>query len=497
MTLKPILETGDHSCTWLVPGLNGADCIRLSGTLDVQPNRPPTGTGWGEVPMKYYESGTGSVGASSPQSRAVGVVEGHLISGVSITLLDAVLEVWAPERLHLSAAAAVIGAHRPAGWPTGQPPTPSTEPSEPHFTSVRLQIEGLDEIAGIAPLKSFTFPQSGLNGTWSIEGQPDSAQAWTDEEAVVELEFSGSASIGDPYRFRMGFSPVCTITATPANLQSWLSDWVQPLRGLCCLLTGQRREISFWTASLAALDAIGPESDPPDVQSRYGQVFGTALTQELFESDYATLRRGHSSVRLHSDGVSLLSLLRAWQLLAAEQHPLIDTYTSFLSARSQLPRSRFLLIVQALEGAYGTAHRAKLARASAAYAGKRDKAIATAKGELDVATFRFVKANLSREPRASLDTALRAHFQPFPTLRSELGASKLVSELADDPRTDKHPESAVRVARNRLAHGAGSFTHETLTECSDILERLTRCLLLELLGLDRELVERAALNHDF
>lgn len=101
-----------------------------------------------------------------------------------------------------------------------------------------------------------------------------------------------------------------------------------------------------------AVDASG--LDEPGIRTNRRQVYGSGITQEPYQSDQTAVRKSSTSVHIAADGLSLLDMLRRWQGLEDDHHPLIETYGAMLSATDEHPRSRFLLLVQALEAYTGT-----------------------------------------------------------------------------------------------------------------------------------------------
>src|SRR5690606_4549939 len=95
-----------------------------------------------------------------------------------------------------------------------------------------------------------------------------------------------------------------------------------------------------------------------DGEQRY-QLFASGITQEPYSSRLENAAKIKPVIRTSPDGISMLDLAKRWSQLEQDQHPLVTTYGSFLSGTGEHPRSRFLLLIQALEGLYGHDHMAE------------------------------------------------------------------------------------------------------------------------------------------
>jgi hypothetical protein len=105
-------------------------------------------------------------------------------------LIDSRITYWFHNRGHILGAAAVLTLDEVAG------------DTEPRFFHIELQVDGLDAVAGVAPLKRMSWPHREaarhLEGTWSAEGNPDSSQEWLDDDAVVQLEYDATVRLSIP-----------------------------------------------------------------------------------------------------------------------------------------------------------------------------------------------------------------------------------------------------------------------------------------------------------
>lgn len=306
--LRLLFDPDEYLCTWRIPDSAGG-WVDVPGVLVVAADSPPEATIYGTLPIVTTETEGGTFAAHFPQVVPAPVLRGHLANGGHVALLDASINYWLPGQGHIRAAAAVLSHREVIG-------------EEPSFKSVKLQVGGLDWIAGIGPIKSTSWPAEGsehLAGTWSAEGEPASSQTWTDDGATLRLEYDGSARTFDPYFYSLAFSPVAHIQQQqPVSLRSWVDDWVEPLRRIVSLATGRRQDLTFLSVTVAQEEEVS--------RAVRGQVSGTRITQAPFAAKKDQQPGKASAVYLKPDGISLLSLVRAWQQLAEAHHPLLETY---------------------------------------------------------------------------------------------------------------------------------------------------------------------------
>jgi ApeA N-terminal domain 1 len=473
-------DPDDYLCTWEISTGEG-DHLNLPGSVTVQPNGPPIGLIHGNVPIKWTETETGARSAEFPQIIHRDVVVGHLANGAHAVLADATIEYWFPGQGHLSAASAVLSV---AEVPQDRVPA---------YSRIEFQVHALDAVAGVAPLKSTLWPTGKdtehLEGTWSAEGNPQSSQEWTDEGVTFRLEYDLSLRSMDPYSYRMGLSPVARIEASqPLTIRQWVEDWVEPTRRLVCIATGETQDLTY----LAVRDGVGGEQG----WSQRGQVFGSGITQAPYESRQDDVRKRGTSLYLKPDGISLLALVRKWQDLTATRHPLVETYGAMLTARDQHPRSRYLLLIQALEGLHGFETKEAYERRRTKHQEERTTVLAAVHGHLNSKGKRFLQRNLAREPRTSLDDALRGLMKGLPgEPLAKIADSDLIIEAMQDEPVPETTESAMRIIRNNLTHGNRGYEPRHLYDVVKILERVVRAHALRVLEAGPQSVERV-LTHD-
>lgn len=321
-----------------------------------------------------------------------------------------------------------------------------------------------------------------------MSGNPDSSQKWSDDDVTVRLEYDASIAVGNAYAFRFVVSPVVRIESREAlTVRAWLDRWIVPLRRIVSIATGDAQPLTY-----LAVDANGV--DGPGIHQRR-QVYGLGITQEPYQSDQAAVRKSSTAVQMAVDGLSLLDMLRRWQGLEDDHHPLIETYGAMLSATDEHPRSRFLLLVQALEGLHGHETAAAYEERKNRHTEKR-KTLIEALQDADILNpqqLTFVKKNLTKNPPRGLNEALHHLLGELPVdLTPRLAACKLLTNYlaeAQGPEAQRVAYALSRV-RNDLAHGNKGFDAYDLHETVRVLERIVRAHALRLLGCPEPVLQR-------
>lgn len=465
--LHQILEPGEYRTRWTIPSRDGGE-ITLDGDLELIPDRPPRAHVYGEIPGTYDPIQDGSRTASFPQEYNGGLIRGQLLNGHHVLLVDTVIHVLFPDRASLQSRAALVG------------PTPAPE-GELRIFRVEAQVEGLDAISGIAPIQRTEVPMQVPPGTrhldwsWKAVGEPDSTQTWTDENTEVELRFYNSYSAVDWFAFRVTFSPIVLIRPSqPFTFDSAFSEWVEPLRRIISLSTGRRERLTFLSVDL------GAGQDPPRFQ-----VYGTALHQDPYASNGNDVGKVDRAFWLLPTDMSLLALLRRWQELSAEHHPLLETYGSLIYAHDQHPRSRLLLLLQAIEGLHGyetrTAHEERVFKHQA----QRQEVLDVLEESQSAEIIAFLKKHLMKKPAVGLDEAVRQILKQAPIdVTPVLAASRLLVAHENVP-------AGLRIIRNDLAHGNRGYDAQDLREVVQPLEGVVRAHFLRVLGCTTTAQERA------
>ena len=432
--LKLSFAPDDYLATWQLPSAVGGT-FEAHGALTVEAGKPPKGTAHGDFDDALEHMAPGAT--AFPQHVDAPVVTGSLSNGANVILINARVTYWVSDQAIIDAAAAIITLADVAS-------------EEALFKQFEIQVGGLDAIAGVSPIKNTKFPKEGAAGTWAAELDPkDFRQEWSDADATVGLTYYGSFRSFDPYTFSMGFSPVawCKLDE-PVPLRQLLDDWVTPLRRVVSIATGRPEEITYLT--------VYPGSD--DGPEHKGQLFGLGITQEPYESSRDEIEKIKSPLRLKADGVSLLELLRTWQKLESVHHPLVETYGAMLHARDQHPRSRFLLLLQAIEGAHGFETKASFAKRLKKHTEARDEVIALTKGALDAKQLKFLERNIGKRPPGGLEPAINWLAKKLPgDVKAQLEATPLITATTAAPVSAKNAPDALRIIRNDLAHGTKGY----------------------------------------
>ncbi|WUR81366.1 hypothetical protein OG967_22445 [Streptomyces phaeochromogenes] len=478
LPLSLMYEPDTYLCSWLLPDGAGGH-LDIPGDFVLRPLQRPTGQVYGAVPLQRTQHSPGVVATSFPQHVRVPVLHGRLANGGSVILLDAHIQLW-DKSGHITGAAALLNKAAFFGL-AGVPELP-TAAVPPLVTSATFQITALDAALGVPPIKDVSNPHlpGGEEDRWAATVNASAAGKWSTEGAELTVSYYHRMRAMDPCEFNLAFSPVATVTLTEARpLAIALNQYIEPLRKIISIATGKPQDLSYLHVELEGGDG------------RY-QVVGTGITQAPFASSTAAVQAHNSAVRALPDELSLLDLVTQWSRYAAAHHPLVETYGAMLHARDQHPRSRYLLLIQALEGLYGYENKATTEERQAKHVASLEGALARAKKDLDAETFRFVKKHLPKKPSASLDTALDALMTGLPlSIMDSLSTTELVKEVrAANTNTALTTAGALRVVRNDLAHGNRGYEPHHLREVVRLLEFIVRGHALRILGCTEVVISR-------
>jgi hypothetical protein len=470
--VKLPFEAGEYLITWQVPDRMGGH-TGIPGLLTVEQGKYPTGILYGDLPIEWVSKEATGV-ASFPQDHNFDVLTGRLSSGAYVALMNGEL------RYGLPGSGRAIGAFAALSLDAFD------AAEHRKYASIEVQIEGLESVAGIAPILHVKTPMKpGDEPVWEATVDKEARFVWRAGKQSMTFSYDYTVRALDGYEFRMAFGPVLRLTSEePLTVVDWWLEWVRPLRQLLSLLTGAPREVRYLLAVVA-------DAAP---RSHRDQVFGWDITHRPVNSTRAAVEEIQSAVSLADDKLSLLDLLHNWQGQVAARHPLFETYGSMATAADQHPRSRFLLLLQALEGSYGFENRAKHEADKEKYGAKRDGILERAEKLLEKGDFKFINKNVRREAQQGLDSALADLLRRLPDeVSSDLTKSELINAVRKDS-TGKEVlplQSALTRARNALSHGSGSFEPEHLAVVADILERAVRSEAIRLLGAPVDAQERA------
>lgn len=471
--VKLPFETGEYLVTWEVPdGKGGRSAI--PGLLMVEQGTYPTGVLYGDLPIEWVSEGATGV-ASFPQRHRFDTLTGRLSSGAYVALMNGELSYSFP------GSGRAVGAFAALSLDTFDPS------AHRKYAAIELQFEGLESVAGIAPISHVKMPMKvGDEPVWTAAVDPDAKFVWSAGGQSMTFSYDYTVRALDGYEFRMAFGPVLRLTSNePLAVVDWWLEWVRPLRQLISVLTGAPREVRYLLAVVA--DA-GP-------RSHRDQIFGWDITHLPVNSTRAAVEEIDSAVSLAGDHLSLLDLLHEWRDRVSSRHPLFETYGAMATASDQHPRSRFLLLLQALEGSYGFENLVKQEADREKYWAKRESVLERAREVLGRADLRFIDKNLRKEAQQGLDSALADLLKRMPDeISDELEQSELIKAVGKQHigRETLPLQTALTRARNTLSHGSGSFEPEQLTVVADVLERAVRAEAIRLLGAPAGVQERTA-----
>jgi hypothetical protein len=496
MALEPILEAGTHRATWTLSKPPEPETWEVSGEVDLLALRQPRGSVFGIAPANWNEGPGGQRSAGWPQHFDYPLVHGEMNGGLDVILLDPHLTVhgeiprtgfmhFSDANAHFDAWAALVGHGAPKAGPL-------------LVDSGFIQVPHLEALAARSPVLEVTFPQDDPyeqdEPRFAATFDKQSYQEWQDETAEVTLFYQLSADLFSWYSFGLAFSPIVSVKLKePVPLSEFLTQWAWPLRQLIAAATGRREDISYLTCSPVI------EGDDREPERRQFQVFNASISQERYMSSGSLRDKDISAIRIFPDGESLLTLLRRWQDLRANDNPILNTYDITAVGPSQHPRARFLLLLQALEGLHGYEYRAEIDERQVKHTGLHEPVLRRCKSALAELPddFKFIKKFLRKQPLETSDAAIRKMLQMLPVdLEPDLARSALVESVRSDNESVTKTLDAIRIARNGLSHGTKAYDRRELAEVADILERVVRGHLLRLLGTSTEAITRVLSRPD-
>lgn len=470
--LRLKLEPGAYRCIWSIPA-EGGGTRELHGDIELTDGSIPSGDIYDDIPGVWMNGV-----AAFPQQSRYPTLRAKLTNGLELIGFDAIVTAWAPERARVYLRCALVGLRRASGAEVG-----------PLFNGLTVQFSRLDSIFGIGPLGSYEFPsleRPPLSGSWTVTERPESVQEWDDEEASLRLSFHSSASLADPWRFQMLYSPVASITLNSGvTFDEILNRWIFPLQRIVTMCLGSPQDI---TALMLRVSGDGASA------GREFQAFGLGVTQAPFISSAKEVLANEAILTTGGDQVSLLRLLREWQALEDEHHPLLETYGSFLQVKGQHPRARYLLLIQSLEGLYAHENKDDEEARTERYKERRERVLAAilACDSLDSDEKRFAKTFLMKRPHGNLDRCLNDSFTSLPgDVTAAISKTALIQNSLSRGGGNLAVPYALRSIRNELAHGGKGYPAHELEEVALILERVARAHLLRLLGCSTEIQQRA------
>ena len=481
----------EYPCTWNLPDVrsenrdNGdsrrdgdeSGTVELNGTLDLTTGHDPRGSFYGELPI-IFKNGK----ADLPQIGSFDRLTGRLSAGTYLALINGHYNYW-----HIDHNKYWYIGHDKywyigRGCANGAFAILSEKPfkKDEHRTyrSIELQLEGLDRIIDVSPAET-QFDEE--KSSPSI-ARNNKCWKWHRDNVSMKLYFAGRRR-SDPHSFATPFAPVLRIDAvSPLTVVDWWLNWVIPLQEIIASAIGHTPDVMYMLAI----------AEHTSKREQRDQIFKWDIKQESIYHSTDTTRRSESAIKIQEDNINLLDLLMKYQELLASHHPLTETFQSVALSSDQHPRSRFLLLIQALEGLHGYEHREEEDKQCQAYKNKKKEVLGRLKKldhteENEIITkndCKFLIKNLMSSQFVTLEIRLITIFDTLPSgVREKLGRSALIRqfrELQQEP--NMRMEAALARIRNKLSHGAISLNPNDLDDVVETLYRVVRAELLRVLG---------------
>ena len=473
----------EYPCTWDIPDVrsenrdNGdsrrdgdeSETVELNGTLDLTTGHDPRGSFYGKLPITF-KNGKDDL----PQIGSFDRLTGRLSAGTYFALINGHYNYW-----HIDHNKYWYIDHNKY-WYIGHEcangafailsEKPFKKDEHRTYRSIELQLEGLDRIIDVSPAET----QFDEEKSSSSIARNNKCWKWHRDNVSMKLHFA-RRRCGDPRSFVMSFAPVLRIDAgSPLTVVDWWTNWVIPLQELIASAIGQTPDIMYMLAI----------AEHTSKREQRDQIFKWDIKQESLYHSADTTRRSESAIKIQKDNVNLLNLLMKYQELLASHHPLTETFQSVALSSDQHPRSRFLLLIQALEGLHGFEHCEEEDKQRQAYKKKKKECLAHMKEVITNDDYKFLKENMMSSPFVTLESRLIAIFGALPSgVREKLGRSALIRRFRESQqKPNMRIEAALARMRNKLSHGAISFAPNDLNDVVEILYRVVRAELLRVLG---------------
>lgn len=458
-------EPREYMCTWHLPkAVQDSDedqLVDVPGTIDLTGRHHPTASFQGILP---YASDSG--GARFPQTKNFNCLTGTLPSGIHVALLNGQMSYWFHSNGGAKGAFALLSIR------------PFEHDNYRKYQSIELQIDGLETIVDEAPTTiEFTKRTDEHDESYKISIPTRTSLDWNNQEAQMRLGYAGRLR-PDRFNFRTSFAPYLRIDIEePISLADWWLRWIIPLCDILEVINGKPLDIMYLLA-FEDKDATGPKR-------RADQVFRYDVLQDCIKIDENKFNHTHTVINLKQDNVNLLDLLIKRRELESSQHPLIETYRSNAVSDDQHPRSRFLLLIQSLEGLYGHEHKEDYQQRCERYTEKREAVLKQAETVISKEHFKFLRKNLLSKPTSGLVGTLSAIFQILPEdVQTQIDDSKVVSRTRDicKNKNMSSAEALTRV-RNSLSHGSSAYDPNDLEEICSLLDKVVRAEIFRVLEL--------------
>jgi hypothetical protein len=458
-------EPREYMCTWHLPKpVQDSDedqLVDVPGTIDLTGRHDPTASFQGILP---YVSDSGR--ASFPQTNNFNCLTGTLSSGIHVALLNGQTSYWLHNGGGAKGAFAVLSTR------------PFEHDNYRKYQSIELQIDGLETIVDEAPTTiEFTKRTDEHDESYKISIPTQNSLDWKIQEAQMRLGYARRLR-PDRFNFRTSFTPHLRIDLDePISLVDWWLQWVVPLCDILEVINGKPLDIMY----LLAFE----DKDATGSQRRADQVFRYDILQDCIKIDDNKFNHIKPVINLQEDGVNLLELINKHCELKTSKHPLIETYNVNALSDDQHPRSRYLLLIQALEGLYGYEHKEEYQQRCEKYTEKRNTILEKVKPAVSKEDFRFLKKNFPRKPISGLRDALNSTFQGLPkSVQDQIDGSEIVAQFLNKPGSKRMSAAdALANVRNKLSHGSSLSDPNDLEEICSLLDKIVRAEIFRVLEL--------------
>ena len=459
-------EPREYMCTWHLPkAVQDSDedqLVDVPGTIDLTGRHHPTASFQGVLP---YASVNGVT--EFPQTNDFDCLTGTLSSGIHVALINGQTSYWLQNGDGANGAFAVLST------------TPFEHNKYRKYQSIELQIDGLDAIFDTPPTSiAFRKPIDDHGEEYIINIPTQNYLEWKNQGTQMRLGYAGRLR-PDKFNFRTSFAPYLRIDLDePISLVDWWIQWVVPLCDILEVINGKPLDIMY----LLAFE----DKDATGSKRRADQVFRYDILQDCIKIDEKRFNHTHAIVNLKQDDINLLNLIAKRRELEASRHPLIETYRSNAVSDDQHPRSRFLLLIQALEGLYGYEHKEEYQQRCRKYAEKRKALLDQVQPSIvDQDDFNFLKNNFSRRPLSGLRDALNATFRTLPeAVQTQIDGSEIVAQVRSRCENTKISSAeALTKVRNSLSHGSSAYDPNDLEEICSLLDKIVRAEIIRVLEL--------------
>ena len=458
-------EPREYMCTWhlskAAQDSEDDQLVDVLGVIDLGVRRNPTALFQGVLP---YASVNGV--AEFPQTNDFNCLTGTLSSGIHVALINGQTSYWLHNGGGANGAFAVLST------------TPFEHNKYRKYQSIELQIDDLDAIFDIPPTSiAFKKHTDDDDEECIINIPTQNYLEWKNQGTQMRLGYARQLR-PDRFNFRTSFAPYLRIDLDkPISLVDWWLQWVVPLCDILEVINGKPLDIMY----LLAFE----DKDATGSKRRADQVFRYDIRQDCIKIDEKRFNHTHAIVNLKQDDINLLNLIAKRRELEASRHPLIETYRSNAVSDDQHPRSRFLLLIQALEGLYGYEHEEEYQQRCKMYTEKREAVLKQIETEIGSEDFKFLRKNLLRKPASGLVGALSATIQTLPgDIQTQIDNNEIVAQVRSRCENTKISSAeALTKVRNSLSHGSSAYDPNDLEKICAILHKIVRAEILRVLDL--------------